>query len=272
MKINELLEALSKKPTADEEAKIRKYKADGKLNKDIDLLMGKKSNWTAGMISSHMRDLIQKVQVGRLVTSQDVERMLSLIRAGKTMDQIAQMFGVSRNLVTQRLKAKMTPQEYTARTQDKGALLTHEDELQIVKRFKETPNVIKIGRELGISQHTVRDRLNTHMGKEVVDQILASRWSEDSKEFVRQQYASGIGPTAITALLNKSLKPEEQLFNMAQVQSVIQQSRNYRELQSQYHSNKSLHREPESFTANVYRAGRMDPTKRTPDWRRGGYK
>lgn len=112
MKIRELLqEAALKAPTPQEQAQIRQYRQQGLSNVEIDKEMGKTKHWTSYVISSYMRDLIQRTHVAKLLTDQDVDNMWERLKELKNLDAVAQEFGVNNKSVRRRLDDRFGKEE-----------------------------------------------------------------------------------------------------------------------------------------------------------------
>jgi AraC-like DNA-binding protein len=266
MKIRELLQEAVKAPTSHEQQLIRQYRQQGLSNVEIDKEMGKYKTWTTQVISHYMRDLIQQTHVGRLLTDQDVEKMWERLKELKNLKAVAQEFGVGKTAVRDRLDDMFGKEEVDKQI----TFLTDQDVEKMWKRLQELKNLRAVAQEFGVSKRTVRDRLDDMFGKAEVDKWVREiiPFSDYDKKAVKQMYASGMGATSIAAKLDPprlagvvstflSRLPEPEKTN----------------LKNQYLANNSLLKSPQAATTNVYRAGRIDPTKRGTDWRVGkGYK
>ena len=81
-------------------------------------------------------------------------------------------------------------------------------------------------------------------------------------------YAGGMGPTSIAAKLD----PPRSSGSVASFIGLLPEPEKS-ELKAQYLANRALLKSPQAATTQIYRAGRMDPTKRKADFRgQKGYK
>ena len=104
-------ETAGKPPTPEEAKLIRQYREEGWNNTEIDQLLGKPKYWTSHIIRDHMRDLIQRTPVGRLLTPQDEQQMMDRLRSGRNIPQIADEFGIARTTVVDRLALRFGKDE-----------------------------------------------------------------------------------------------------------------------------------------------------------------
>ena len=148
--------------------------------------------------------------------------------------------------------------------------MTDQDIEDMMKRLKALKNFAQVAREFSVNPQTVRARLAARFGQQEVDQWVSEDipFSDEEKIAIKQQYANGIGPTAIAAKLN----PQRSYGSVAGFLFRVPEPERS-ELRAQYQANASLKKSPQAATTQIYRAGRMDPSSRGPDWRVGrGYK
>jgi hypothetical protein len=267
MKIRELLqEAAPKAPTPQEQAKIRQLRDEGWNNREIDELMGKPKRWTSHVISSYMRDLIKQTPVGKLLTDQDVDNMWERLKELKNLTAVAQEFGVAIITVRRKLNDRFGEQEVSKLI----TFLTDQDVEKMWERLRTTKKLSAVAQEFGVSHQTVRDRLNDRFGEQEVDKWVRDyvRLTDSDKENIKQMYASGMSTTSIAA---KFIPPKSAgvVWNFLSKLPEPEKTN----LKNQHLANRALLKSPQAATTNVYRAGRIDPTKAGTDWRVGkGYK
>lgn len=160
--------------------------------------------------------------------------------------------------------------------------VTDDDKAAMEKQFRAGQNLNQIAKSYGIDSTTVKRYLDVRLGKGEVQRIVSQymkpdrKWTPEEKAWAAEQYAIGVGPTAIASIFNKTLDKQPsgtEEMTKAHVTGMMKWLPNFRELQRQYQANKNLHREPELFTTKIYRAGRIDPEGRKTDWSVGrGYK
>ena len=161
--------------------------------------------------------------------------------------------------------------------------VTNLDKTQMAQEFqKGNITILQLAQTYGVSRDAVQRWLEAELGQEEVARLQASyksparNWTQKEKDWVADQYANGVGHTAIAAIFMKNIDrqpPGTEEMTGKQVANMLKILSNYQELKSQYQANRHLSREPEPFTTKIYRAGRIDPEGRKTDWRVGrGYK
>ena len=224
---NGLAEASGYAYTQDQLAAIKQqiidYRNQGKTNREISELMGKKPLWVTIIVSRYFPDLRKRTPLALAATDDDKIAMAQEFQQGNiTMQQLAKKHGIS---------------------------------FDALKRW-----------------------LEDELGKEEVARLQAlyiksdRKWTQGEKDWAAEQYAQGVGQTAIAAIFMKNIDrhpPGTEEMTKDHVHHMLSYLPNFRELQSQFQANRHLRREPEPFTAWIYRAGRIDPEGRKPDWRVG---
>jgi hypothetical protein len=151
-----------------------------------------------------------------------------------------------------------------------GLLLTDQDVEDMWKRLQELKNLRAVAQEFGVSEKTVRNRLDDRFGKAEVDKWVPEiiPFTDEDKRAIKNLYASGMGQTSIAARLDPP-RPKSSVSEFLRRLPEPEKT----ELRNQYLANRALLKSQQAATTNIYRAGRIDPTKRGTDWRVGkGYK
>ncbi len=191
MKISELLqEAAPKAPTPQEQAQIRQYRQEGWNNIEIDELLGKPKNWTSAVIGHYMRDLMQRTLVGNLLTAQDEEEMMDLLKKTKNLRAVGQEFGISDRTVRNRLDARFG-KEAVEKWVTKHIPFTEEDITTIKQMYAS-----------GVSATSIAAKLRPRRHPAVVTKLLL-RLPEPERSELRAQYQANASleksPQAATA-------------------------------------------------------------------------
>jgi transcriptional regulator with XRE-family HTH domain len=222
--------------------------------------------------TEHMRQLIQLVEshiLDRLAEtwSQDQlakikQQIIDYRKEGWTDREISERMGKEPKWV-----ATMVYNHFPdLRKQTKLALAAKDDDKEkISQEFQQGNITIKqLAKKNGIDGKTVKHWLEDKLGKEEVARLQAlytspdRNWTQEEKDWVEDQYRSGIGPTAIAAIFMKNidrLPPGTEEMTDRHVNSMLKGLPNFRELQSQFQANRNLRRKPKPFTRKISRPG-----------------
>jgi hypothetical protein len=164
-----------------------------------------------------------------------------------------------------------------------GLLVTALDKTQMAQEFQQGNITIQqLAKKHGVSHPSMKDWLETKLGQQEVARLQAlytkpdRNWTQNEKSWAVDQYRQGTGPAAIAAIFMTNIDrepPGTEEMTGKHVSDMLKSLPNYRELQSQFQANRHLRRKPEPFHTWIYRAGRIDPEGRNPDWPVGqGYR
>jgi DNA-binding transcriptional MerR regulator len=237
--------------------------------------------------TEHMRQLIQLVEshtanglaeaTGYAYTQDQLAKIKQQIidyrKQGCTDQKISELMGKSQNWVATMVN-KYFPD--LRKQTHLGLLATDDDKAAMAREFQQGNITIKqLAKKHGISFDALKHWLELKLGQEEVARLQAlytspdRNWTQLEKDWVADQYQSGTGPTAIAAIFMKNIDTlplgTEEMTDQ-QVSRMLFRLPNYQELKSQFQANRHLRRQPEPFTTWVYRAGRIDPEGRKPDW------
>ena len=233
--------------------------------------------------TEHMRQLIQLVE----------SHILDRLAEAYTQDQLAK---IKQQIIDYR-KQGWTDREISERMGKKpgwvanivykyfpdlrkqthwGLAATDDDKEKMSQEFQQGNITIKqLAKKHGISFEALKHWLELKLGQEEVARLQAlytspdRNWTQKEKEWAADQYRQGTGPLAIATIFMKNIDTQplgtEEMTNQ-QVSRMLFRLPNYQELKSQFQANRHLRRQPEPFTTWVYRAGRIDPEGRKPDW------
>jgi len=209
------------------------------------------------------------------------QQIIDYRNKGKTDREISQLMDKSQNWVAGMVRdyfpdlRKRIPLARAA---------TDADKVTMAQDFQQgNTTLTRLAKKHDISMDTVKRWLETELGQEEVARLQAlygkkpdRNWTQEEKDWAEDQYRQGTGPLAIAAIFMKNIDTQplgtEEMTDK-HVSNMLGRLPNYRELQSQFQANRHLRRQPEPFTAWIYRAGRPNRTGRKTDWPRGrGYK
>ncbi len=214
-----------------------------------------------------IRELLQETV--KAPTSQEQELIRQYRQQGLSNVEIDELMGKPKNWTSNIISRYSYMRDLLQRTRV-GSLLTDQDVEKMWERLKELKNLAAVAQEYGVDSNTVRARLDAKHGKEEVDKYVREiiPFSEDDKKVIKQMYASGMGPKSIAAKLDPP-RPKSSVSSFLSLLPEPEKS----ELKAQYLANRALLKSPQAATTQIYRAGRMDPTKRKADFRgQKGYK
>ena len=157
-----------------------------------------------------------------------------------------------------------------------GLAATDDDKAAMSREFQNGNITLRqLAQTHGVGPTAVKRWLEDKLGQQEVARLQAlytktdRNWTQDEKSWAADQYRQGTGPLAIAAVFMKNIDRQplgtEEMTDK-QVSNMLSYLPNYQELKSQFQANRHLRREPEPFTTWVYRAGRIDPEGRKPDW------
>jgi hypothetical protein len=237
--------------------------------------------------TEHMRQLIQLVEshielqeVIKAPTPEERKLIRQYRQEGKSNTEIDQLLNKTKHWTAMTISNYMRD---LLQRSTKGLTVTDVDKEQMSQEFQQGKSSInQIAKKHGIAGRTLQKWLIADLGQEEVARLQARytspdrKWTQKEKDWAAEQYANGVGPAAIAAVFMKNidrLPPGTEEIDRRDVHHMLSYLPNYQELKNQYQSNKNLRREPAPFTTTIYRAGRIDPEGRQPDWRVGkGYK
>ena len=224
--------------------------------------------------TEHMRQLIQLVEShtanGLAEANYDAytqdqlgkikQQIIDYRKEGWTDREISELMGRQQNWVAGIVRThfrdllKRTPLALAVTDADKAAM---------AQEFQKGNITIKqLAQTHGINHNALKRWLEDKLGQQEVARLQAlykkpdRKWTQEEKDWVVDQYRQGTGPTAIAAIFMKNIDsqpPGTEEMTGKHVSGMLECLPNFRELQSQYQSNKNLHREPEPFTAKIRR-------------------
>jgi len=208
------------------------------------------------------------------------QQIIDYRKEGWTDREISELMGKQQNWVADIVRTHFP--DLRKRT-PLGLAVTALDKTQMAQEFQKGNITIKqLAKKHEVSHTAVKRWLEDELGQQEVARLQAlyttpdRKWTQDEKDWAVDQYRQGTGPASIAAIFMKNIDthpPGTEDMNRYHVSHMLQNLPNYQELQSQFQANKNLRREPEPFTAKIYRAGRIDPEGRKTSWTMGrGYK